>query len=93
MLLPDFSPRRLNDYGQLSQHLLQLYRRHKEGMAADRRKDAHEKIMLGGLVAKAGLRGENPAFILGVLLTAFEQKDNEKLRDAMIEKGRKAFEK
>ncbi|HHV70711.1 MULTISPECIES: conjugal transfer protein TraD [Hyphomicrobiales] len=62
-------------------------------MAANRQKDAHEKIMLGGLVVKAGLRGENPAFILGVLLTAFEQKDNEKLRIAMIEKGRKAFEK
>ncbi|KAB2695408.1 conjugal transfer protein TraD [Ochrobactrum sp. Kaboul] len=62
-------------------------------MAANRQKDAHEKIMLGGLVVKAGLRNENPAFILGVLLTAFEQKDNDKLRTAMIEKGRKAFEK
>lgn len=62
-------------------------------MAANRQKDAHEKIMLGGLIAKAGLRDENPAFLLGVLLTAFEQKDNEKLRAAMIEKGRRAFEK
>lgn len=62
-------------------------------MAANRQKDAHEKIMLGGLIAKAGLREENPAFLLGVLLTAFEQKDNEKLRAAMIEKGRRAFEK
>jgi hypothetical protein len=62
-------------------------------MAANRQKDAHEKIMLGGLIAKAGLREENPAFLLGVLLTAFEQRDNEKLRAAMIEKGRRAFEK
>ncbi|QOF75228.1 conjugal transfer protein TraD (plasmid) [Aminobacter sp. SR38] len=62
-------------------------------MAANRQKDAHEKIMLGGLIVKAGLRSENPAFILGVLLTAFEQKDNDKLRAAMVEKGRKAFEK
>lgn len=62
-------------------------------MAANRQKDAHEKIMLGGLIAKAGLRDENPAFLMGVLLTAFEQKDNEKLRAAMIEKGRRAFEK
>lgn len=62
-------------------------------MAANRQKDAHEKIMLGGLVAKAGLRGENPAFILGVLLTAYEEKDNDRLRAAMIEKGRRAFEK
>ncbi|MBK0024379.1 conjugal transfer protein TraD [Ochrobactrum sp. S46] len=62
-------------------------------MAANRQKDAHEKIMLGGLIAKAGLRDENPAFLLGVLLTAFEQKDNEKLRAAMIDKGKRAFEK
>lgn len=62
-------------------------------MAANRQKDAHEKILLGGLVVKAGLRDENRAFILGVLLTAAEQKDNEKLREAMIEKGRRAFEK
>ncbi|ASY61384.1 conjugal transfer protein TraD [Sinorhizobium sp. CCBAU 05631] len=62
-------------------------------MAANRQKDAHEKILLGGLVVKAGLRDENRAFLMGVLLTAAEQKDNEKLREAMIEKGRKAFEK
>ncbi|RUV04209.1 MULTISPECIES: conjugal transfer protein TraD [Hyphomicrobiales] len=62
-------------------------------MAANRQKDAHEKILLGGLVVKAGLRDENRAFLMGVLLTAAEQKDNEKLREAMIEKGRRAFEK
>lgn len=62
-------------------------------MAANRQKDAHEKILLGGLVVKAGLRDENRAFLLGVLLTAAEQKDNEKLRETMIEKGRRAFEK
>lgn len=62
-------------------------------MAANRQKDAHEKILLGGLVVKAGLRDENRAFLMGVLLTAAEQKDNEKLRQAMIEKGRRAFEK
>lgn len=58
----------------------------------DRKKDAHEKIQLGGLIAKAGLRDENRAFLLGALLTIFEQRDNEKLRAAMIEKGKKAFE-
>lgn len=36
----------------------------------DRRKDAREKIALGGLIVKAGLRGANKAFLLGVLMEA-----------------------
>ncbi|MGB7184564.1 MAG: conjugal transfer protein TraD [Burkholderiaceae bacterium] len=36
--------------------------------ALQRRKDAHEKILLGGLVAKAGLRETDPALILGALI-------------------------
>lgn len=60
-------------------------------MAASRKRDAHEKITLGGLVIKAGLREEDKAFILGVLLTASEQRDNQALRDAMIAKGKEAF--
>jgi hypothetical protein len=60
-------------------------------MAANRQKDAHEKIQLGGLVVKAGLREENRAFLLGILITAAEQRGNEKLREAMIAKGRRAF--
>lgn len=60
-------------------------------MAATRKRDAHEKITLGGLVIKAGLREEDKAFILGVLLTASEQRDNHALRDAMIAKGKEAF--
>lgn len=35
-----------------------------------RRKDAHEKIMLGGLIVKAGLREADKAFLLGVLIKA-----------------------
>lgn len=34
----------------------------------ERRKDAHEKIQLGGLVVKAGLREIDPAIVLGALL-------------------------
>lgn len=60
-------------------------------MAANRKRDAHEKITLGGLVIKAGLREEDKAFILGVLLTASEQRGNQALRDAMIAKGKEAF--
>ena len=36
----------------------------------DRRKDAREKIALGGLIVKAGLRDANKAFLLGVLMEA-----------------------
>jgi hypothetical protein len=60
-------------------------------MAANRQKDADEKMRLGSLIILAGLRSENHAFLLGVLLTAAENKDNEALRSAMIEKGRRAF--
>ncbi|MFG1404230.1 conjugal transfer protein TraD [Xanthobacter sediminis] len=39
-------------------------------MHNERRKDAHEKIALGGLVVKAGLRGADRAFVLGALIQA-----------------------
>lgn len=35
-----------------------------------RKKDARQKIQLGGLVVKAGLREADKAFILGVLIEA-----------------------
>ena len=40
-------------------------------MAVDRRKaETREKIALGGLISKAGLAGENPAVLLGLLVEA-----------------------
>ncbi len=39
-------------------------------MSEDRKRDAREKIALGGLVTKAGLRHADKAFILGVLMEA-----------------------
>ena len=36
-------------------------------MNKNRKKDTHEKIQLGGLVAKAGLRHADKAIILGAL--------------------------
>ena len=39
-------------------------------MFDDRRKDTREKIALGGLVVKAGLREADRSFILGVLVSA-----------------------
>jgi hypothetical protein len=37
---------------------------------AERRRDTRRKIQLGGLVIKAGLAGEEPAVILGLLAAA-----------------------
>lgn len=36
----------------------------------DRKKDTREKIQLGGLIAKAGLRYEKRALLLGLLIDA-----------------------
>jgi hypothetical protein len=60
-------------------------------MADTRKQDTREKIELGGLIVKAGLRLEDRAFLLGVLVTAKERSSDSRLRDAMIEIGRKAF--
>lgn len=48
-----------------------------------RKQDAHEKIQLGGLVVKAGLRDEDKAIILGALLDArraLESNDEEQIK-------------
>ena len=48
-----------------------------------RKQDAHEKIQLGGLVVKAGLRDEDKAVILGALLDArkaLETNDEEQIK-------------
>ncbi len=46
-------------------------------MSDDRRRDTREKIALGGLVVKAGLRQADRAFILGALLSAARLKPND----------------
>lgn len=38
----------------------------------ERKRDAHQKIQLGGLVVKAGMRGVDPAIILGALINTHE---------------------
>lgn len=57
-----------------------------------RSKDAHEKIQLGGLVVKAGLRGENKAFILGLLVFGYAERDNMGFRERMVALGQEAFD-
>lgn len=58
----------------------------------DRKKDTHEKIQLGGLVAKAGLRYEKRALLLGLLIDGARRiraDDSERAR--LLEIGEKAF--
>ncbi|MCF6204779.1 MAG: conjugal transfer protein TraD [Methylococcaceae bacterium] len=44
-------------------------------MNKDRKQDTHEKIQLGGLVVKAGLRNADKAIILGALCELFSLLD------------------
>ena len=58
----------------------------------DRKKDTREKIELGGLIAKAGLRYEKRAVLLGALIELgrrLESDDAERARLAAI--GAEAF--
>jgi hypothetical protein len=57
-----------------------------------RRKDTHEKIQLGGLIAKAGLRYEKRALLLGLLIdgaSRIRADDAERARLSDI--GERAF--
>jgi hypothetical protein len=57
-----------------------------------RKKDAREKIELGGLIVKAGLRYEKRALLLGLLIDASARiKVDETERARLSELGAKAF--
>ncbi|KAA9382605.1 type IV conjugative transfer system coupling protein TraD [Neorhizobium galegae] len=57
-----------------------------------RKKDAREKIELGGLIVKAGLRYEKRALLLGLLIDASARiKSDETERTRLSELGAKAF--
>lgn len=57
-----------------------------------RRKDAREKIELGGLIVKAGLRYETRAMLLGALIDLGERlKLDEGERSRLTEIGTEAF--
>ena len=58
----------------------------------DRKKDTREKIALGGLIAKAGLRYEKRALLLGLLIDARQRiKGNDAERTRLLAIGEKAF--
>ena len=57
-----------------------------------RRKDTREKIQLGGLIAKAGLRYEKRALLLGLLIDAAGRiRGDERERARLHALGEKAF--
>ena len=58
----------------------------------DRKKDTREKIALGGLIVKAGLRYESRALLLGLLIEAKKRIDgNEVERARLTAIGAEAF--
>jgi hypothetical protein len=60
--------------------------------SAERRRDAHEKIQLGGLIAKAGLRGEDKAVLLGLLTEAAEALKDSETRERYRRRGKAIFD-
>ncbi|BAP81951.1 hypothetical protein ACVIWV_009817 [Bradyrhizobium diazoefficiens] len=57
-----------------------------------RKKDTREKIELGGLIAKAGLRYEKRALLLGLLIDAADRlRGSEVERERLMAIGAKAF--
>ena len=57
----------------------------------DRRKDARDKIALGGLIVKAGLRDANKAFLLGVLTEAAMHSPGSSEHTRLEKLGKTAF--
>ena len=64
-----------------------------KSMTSDaRKKDTREKIELGGLIVKAGLRYEKRALLLGLLIDAGQRiKGNEPEKSRLIAIGAEAF--
>jgi hypothetical protein len=57
----------------------------------ERKRDTREKIQLGGLVVKAGLRDIDKAVILGALLEAAERLKDQSVRARYEARGKEAF--
>ncbi|MCK9549577.1 type IV conjugative transfer system coupling protein TraD [Aquamicrobium sp.] len=57
-----------------------------------RKKDTHEKIQLGGLIAKAGLRYEKRALLLGLLVDGARRiRADDAERSRLLAIGERAF--
>ena len=57
----------------------------------DRRKDARDKIALGGLIVKAGLRDASKAFLLGILTEAARHPPGSSEHTRLEKLGKTAF--
>ncbi|WP_152499421.1 conjugal transfer protein TraD [Labrenzia sp. THAF82] len=57
----------------------------------DRKKDARQKIQLGGLIVKAGLRETDKAILLGILTDAAKRLGERNERDRWRAIGKAAF--
>jgi hypothetical protein len=57
----------------------------------ERKRDTRDKIQLGGLIVKAGLRSADRAVILGALLDAARRMSDEKERARLHMIGKDAF--
>ena len=65
---------------------------HQMSQTEARKKDTREKIQLGGLIAKAGLRYEKRALLLGLLIDAAQRiSGDEAERDRLMAIGEKGF--
>lgn len=65
---------------------------HQISQSVARKKDTREKIQLGGLIAKAGLRYEKRALLLGLLIDGASRiKGDETERARLMAVGGKAF--
>jgi hypothetical protein len=64
-----------------------------EGKPEQRRQDAHEKISLGGLIVKAGMRGTAKAVLLGGLLELARRLEDPRERERLRMIGDEAFAK
>jgi len=67
-------------------------RRYRASQAQARKKDTREKIQLGGLIVKAGLRNEDRAVILGALLDAVARLGDAAERARLKAIGKAMFE-
>jgi hypothetical protein len=63
----------------------------RRAVTNDRKRDAHEKIALGGLIVKAGLRSADRAFLLGVLIEAAKVREQSPEHYRLRALGAKAF--
>ncbi|TYR36060.1 conjugal transfer protein TraD [Mesorhizobium microcysteis] len=67
-------------------------RRYRASQAEARKKDAREKIQLGGLIIKAGLRSEDRAVILGALIDAVARLGDATERARLTAIGKAIFD-